>query len=285
MHEVFLTMIKRLLIPFLTGSLLLAGCSEEPQPDFKVGVVSDIECEIENAKISATHLKLESIDMMLIAGDVYENEQLRGRASICPASIDNVKEMVEGITPYAQLGVPVYVIAGNHEEQAVYKKAITQLNKQFPNVHDITKLSVDLEGLNIVGLGGYHHPRFTAPKGYLLKEGDYEWAYEQLQAYQSQEEPILFVTHGPPFSKSRIDYVYGTGHVGDKNLTLIMNGDLDHIVNAHGHIHQGGGHQDTTYKAGTSINVASVTSFLNPRAPRTGIISFHGMETTYDVVQ
>ena len=80
----------------------------------KIGLVSDIEGSIRNAQIAANRFADQNLDAIIIAGDTYEDEQRR-RNPLYPNSTDNVQEMVDGITPYAGFGVPVYVIQGNHE--------------------------------------------------------------------------------------------------------------------------------------------------------------------------
>jgi len=240
-----------------------------------IGVVSDIEGAVENAKISAEKLRKENVDAVIIAGDCYENEKIR-RNPLYPNSTNNLEEMVEGIRPYAELGVPVFVIPGNHESQVVYHHAMNKLKREYPRVFDIRNASVDLEGVNIVGLGGYHDKRFTDPNGFILTPDDYKTAIDMLFSFQDQDELTLFVTHSPPKSKSKIDYVPEAGHVGDENIKDIMNIDFEEKVNnIHGHIHEGGGNIDHFgYKAGMAINVSSITDYNNPDAPNTGLVSY-----------
>lgn len=245
----------------------------------KIGVVSDIEGAIANAQASAEKLKGQNVDFVILAGDNYENEKIRMNP-LYPSSTDNMKEMIEGIKPYAQLGVPVFIIPGNHETGNIYSKSINKLRKSFPNIFDLKENWADLNGVNVVGMGGYHDPRFTTGDGFFLSEKDYEKAINSLNGFQKQAEPTIFVTHGPPQSNTNIDYVPNVGHVGDRNIETIMDSDLTNVLNIHGHIHEGGRSQDS-YKAGLSINVASITPYNNIQGPNTGLITINSKGVSY----
>ncbi len=236
-----------------------------------VGFVSDIEGAIDNAHKSALNLGSKGIDAVVIAGDCYENENI-GTNPVYPDSTDNLEEMVRGIEPFAELGVPVFVIPGNHESRKIYEQALKQLQETHPNVFDINSRTADLQGLNIVGMGGYHDPRFTVSDGFILKKSDYEKAITSMAELQEQGEPTVFVTHGPPLSNSAIDYVPGLGHVGDKNIKLMMSTELEGIINIHGHIHEGGG-SGAEYAAGIAINVAAVTDHNNLNGYHSGLLT------------
>jgi hypothetical protein len=179
-----------------------------------------------------------------------------------------------------ELGVPTFVIPGNRETQTVYTAAMENLQAQHPNVFDIREHKVDLQGVNLVGMGGYHHPRFTVTGGFLLTTDDYRRARRHLEELQPQQEPTVLVTHGPPLASTRIDLVARAGHVGDKNIRAIMDASFKSIINVHGHIHEGGGGLDR-FKAGPAYNVSAVTSFNNPRGPNAGLIIIADGEATY----
>lgn len=249
----------------------------------KIGVVSDIEGAVENAVNSADKLKKQDIDAIIIAGDCYENEQIR-RNPVYPYSTDNDQEMFDDIEPYAKLGVPVFVIPGNHETKSVYNETIKKLQEKYPNVLDIKDKIADLKGVNIIGMGGYHDSRFTASGGFLLSDTDYKKATENLTEMQKQKELDIFVTHGPPKSKTIIDYVEGAGHVGDEEISKIMNENLEKMINVHGHIHEGG-NNSCKYKCGTAINVASINGLNNPNAPTTALIFVKDNGITYEFLR
>ncbi|MDP2672452.1 MAG: metallophosphoesterase [Nanoarchaeota archaeon] len=246
----------------------------------KIGVVSDIEGAIQNAQVSAKKLQKEKVDVLIISGDCYENESIR-RNPLYPNSTNNLEEMIAGIKPYAEIGALVLIIPGNHEKKDIYKKAINKLKEDYPNVFDIKNKSVDLKDFNIVGMGGYHDSRFMDSEGFLLEKGDYEKALNSLQKFQNQNEPTIFVTHSPPKSNSKIDYVHGAGNVGDSEIEKIMNNkSLDKIVNVHGHIHEGG-RNVAKYKSGVALNVASITSYMNQKGVNTPLLIIKDNDIQY----
>ncbi len=305
-------LIKYLTIPFVAGTIIFSGCSKKEEfkeisikgstysistkdivqtkssflndGAIKIGVVSDIEGAIENANASANELKSQNLDAVIIVGDCYENEKIR-RNPVYPESTDNLQEMIKSVESYAKLGVPVFVIAGNHEVQSVYNKAVKKLQESYSNLFNINKKSVDLKGVNIVGMGGYHDQRFTTKNGFLLNNSDYNRAERDLNKFQAQKELNIFVTHGPPKSKNLIDYVNGAGHVGDRNIQEIMDSPkLEKIINIHGHIHEGGRNSDN-YKSGISINIAAIGDYNNKKGANTGLISIKDGKANYEEVK
>ncbi|MBI2632135.1 metallophosphoesterase [Candidatus Pacearchaeota archaeon] len=242
----------------------------------KIGAVSDIEGDIEgdleNAVKTAEILRKESVDVVVIAGDCYENEKLRINPKY-PESVDNEGEMIAGIKPYAFLDVPVFVIPGNHEDREIYNGAINKLRENYPNVFSINGREVDLIGINMVGMGGYHDRRFLSPDGFQLRRDDYEKALASLRELYQQGEQIILVTHGPPYSNTKIDYVENVGNVGDKGISHLLVQDLEKIVNLHGHIHEGGGSL-AYFGQNLAINVSSVGEY-NTHGGNCTILTFN----------
>ncbi len=246
----------------------------------KIGIVSDIEGSIENAQSTSQRLKSERLDAIIIAGDVYENEQIR-RNPLYPNSTENIKELVKGISPYAELGVPVFVIPGNHETKTEYAQGINELRKKHQNMFDITSTAVDAQGVNIVGIGGYHDRNFIAQGGFQISDKDYARAKKAITKFELEDDIIILVTHSPPRTSGKIDYVQGTGNVGDSRINELLTSSK--IINVHGHIHEGGGN---TAAVGNSIaiNVASITSYNNPNAPGATVITISNGTAGYKFI-
>jgi Icc-related predicted phosphoesterase len=274
-----------IIILILFGMLFtLSGCNDKDY--ITIGVVSDIEGAIENAQESAEKLKDMKVEYIIIAGDCYENEQIR-ISPLYPESKDNIKEMINGIAPYAALKVPVYIIPGNHEKKEIYEAAIESLKGTYPNIHDISDSSIDLEGFNIVGLAGYHEERMTDPNGFLITNESIETAKENIQIFQEQDEPTLFVTHGPPLTGGELDYLQGFYNVGDYRITEIINSSsYMNIFHIHGHLHERGALWDE-FNGGKSVNVAAITPYNNPNATegRTGVLLIKKLNVTYYTLQ
>jgi len=236
----------------------------------KIGFVSDIEGALDNAADSALELEQEKVDFIVIAGDNYENENIRD--ALYPNSTDNVDEMIKGVEPYAKLGIPIFIIPGNHETKQVYDAAIKVLQEEYANVFDIRYNDADLIGINIVGMGGYHIRGFVEENGFLLTDKDYENSKKKILEFRDQNEPTLFITHGPPLSESDIDLVSGVGNVGDEKIRDIMNSDIGEVINIHGHIHEGG-RSFAEYKSGPAYNVAAITSYKNKNPANIGLLT------------
>jgi Icc-related predicted phosphoesterase len=224
-----------LFIVLLGIAFILSGCSDNAANEIKIGIVSDIHGNPDAEK-------LKGADFILIAGD-YANVTL-------------------DIEPYAKLGIPVYVIPGNHETKEDYYNEIEDMHERYLPVIDIHGKAVDLPGFNIVGLGGYYDKDYIVENGFLLNDSDYENAREMLFSFMSQDEPIIFLTHSPPFSDTKMDYVPNVGNVGDKKIADLMNDNqLSNIINVCGHIHEGKG-ISAEYKSGYSINSATITELI-----------------------
>jgi len=249
-----------------------AGFDADTNGDGKVrvGMVSDIEGAIDNSEIAANKLSRSNIDLIVIAGDTYENEQKRRKPKY-PNSTDNLAELVEGIEPIAKLGVPVYVIPGNHENITIYNQGIFRLQKRYPNVINADGKSFDLDGLNIVGMGGYYNSNSVAQGGKVLEKSDYQKARGQLMSFHDSDMTVL-ITHSPPKTDRKIDYVYGVGNVGDANITALMTAKSIFVVC--GHIHERGGNW-TEIGDSSAWNAASVTNYSNPNAPAASVFEIN----------
>ena len=254
----------------LSNSLLPAVPPADTNHDgeIRLAAMSDLEGFEGFSKMIAEELAGRGVDLVVVAGDLYEDEGHR-KHPVLPDSTDNVAEMVADLRPLAALGVPVYVIAGNHESRAVYAAAMAVLARECPNVVDINARSVDLDGLNIVGMGGYHQAGRGAPDAFVIGPEDYARARANLADFAATQpgEPVVFLSHSPPLGAGNEDYVEGfgvNGHTGDPALAAI----LDELPCWHlcGHIHQRGGEQEA-FARGVSRNVASVTPYYNPGAP------------------
>jgi Icc-related predicted phosphoesterase len=175
--------------------------------------------------------------------------------------------MFDGLQPFAELGVPVYVIPGNHEERDVYRQGLAMLQQQYPQVIDVNGKAVDAGGAHLVGLGGYYLKNFIPDDGFLTNATSYAAAERQLKSFRA-EAPVIFVTHSPPLGRSKIDLVEGVGHVGDANITRILSGTS--VFHVCGHIHEGGGTFEQ-FNRSTSYNAASITPYMDPDAPRTTV--------------
>ena len=243
----------------------------------KIGIVSDLEGDIADIDKSVQKLKnVSGLDGIIIAGDCYENEAIR-RQPLFPNSTDNIKEMA-AIEKYAALKVPVFVIPGNHETRDIYEKAILKMHDDgYVGIFDINGRSVDLKGLNIIGLGGYYDNKFMPENGFLLTREDYSRAVRQILSYKSQNEETLLVTHSPPYTQGgKIDRILQGANVGDVNISLMLSDPrLGKFDNVNGHIHEAGG-TSAEFPDGNSYNVAAINPLNNPTSGDVTLLTIYG---------
>jgi Icc-related predicted phosphoesterase len=246
--------------------------------EIKLGVVSDIEGAIDEAKKSALKLKQEDVEAIIIAGDNYENELIRHNPMFHEPN--KLKQMKQGILPYVELDIPVYIIPGNHESSVIYKKAIREIRKIHKNLIDIHMKTIKKKDFAIVGFGGCFDFMITDPEGVVPGQKEYKKVKVMLQ--KVTKKPLLFVTHVPPKSRENIDFVPGYDHVGDSEIRKLMT-CTKNIVNIHGHIHEQGG-QFSYYKTNIAINVASITPFHNYRGSNTAILRMFNNKVLYEEI-
>ncbi|MCP4146881.1 MAG: hypothetical protein GY757_03940 [bacterium] len=63
--------------------------------------------------------------------------------------------------------------------------------------------------------------------------------------------------------------------MGDKAPALELNtikNPARSILNVHGHIHEGAGGGDNSFKAGAAVNIASISNTYNESAPDYGVL-------------
>lgn len=244
--------------------------------EIKIGIISDIEGAIDEAKRSAKKLKKEDVECIIVAGDTYENDLIRF-SPLFPEK-NKVKQMIEGLTPFAELNVPMYVIPGNHERKEYYMKALRLLRKKHKKVKDLNQKLITNKEYAIYGFGGCFDFMIVDPDGFIPTTSDYEKAKKTLQKIKNK--PILFITHVPPKSRDDIDLIPGQEHIGDREIRKLMT-CAKNIVNLHGHIHEQGG-QFSYYKSNIAINVASITPYRNYRGSNTAILRLFNNKVLYE---
>jgi len=240
----------------------------------KLVIISDLEGDAYQINESVRRIKmLSDLDGIVFAGDLYENEEIR-RMPQFPFLRQNVQEMFNNLLPYAKLKCPMFIIAGNHEEQDIYETALIRLHEAgYAHIIDINRAAIDFDGINIVGLGGYHFDQIMPNNGFKISQKDYEDAFNMIKDFQSQNEITLFITHGPPKTESgSLDYVNNIGHVGDFKIAEVLNfNGFKNIYHFHGHLHERGNIRER-FNSGISINVSAITSYNRLSKDNMGII-------------
>ncbi len=132
-------------------------------------------------------------------------------------------EAIAGVLrPIAKSGLPVLVLIGNREPKGGFLDAISSVQKEFPNVFNLSRArEVDLGSVALLSLPGYHDPRYliAGADGCLYHTDD----LKALGRLASQlKSTVVLASHGPPHGEGlhAIDRVQSPpGNVGDPNLT------------------------------------------------------------------
>ncbi len=178
-----------------------------------LGVLANLnEPSTENSKAIEAYLsffKEKGAQAIVVDGDSGENA-----------------ETIEGtLTPLAKSGLPLLVVIGNRESKGGFLDAIAALQKQFPNVFNLSKArEIDVGDVKLLSLPGYHDPRYllAGTDGCLYHSDDLK-ALKAVAA--SLKGPIVLVSHGPPHGEGphALDRVQSPpGNVGDPNLTTFI---------------------------------------------------------------
>jgi len=126
------------------------------------------------------------------------------------------------------LGVPVVLIHGNHEDE----EEIVQLLPQFKNIHWAHERMIEVCGVQFFGFGG---------GGFSREEPQLELLEKQYSAQFDHRTVVL--SHAPPFG-TIMDQPDTDWHVGNATLTMLIKRRKPLLVLC-GHIHEGFHTKDT----------------------------------------
>lgn len=207
---------------------------ESPRPagrPARLGAIAGIkELEPETqALLSDVLAKFEKadVDAILIGGDTAEEPEVL--QSIYAFLVANTKR-------------PLLTVIGNTERAGAHNYAVSKAREGHPNLINMgLTRRLDGEGFDVVSLSGYHDKRYLHLNGgclYTDKAID-----EVAQAAKASDDPVVFLTHGPPkqSGKPALDFVPGAGNVGDPAITKLIKdakipfGVFGHILEAAGH--------------------------------------------------
>jgi len=216
--------------------------TEDEDDIAKYAVLSDIHGQVERALIFAKTFKKQGVDGFIIPGDIVLNERLRyGRND----SRDDQEEIEQVLEAIAELGLPIFVIAGNHEKKTDYQKALANISKDYDNVIDMTKYRIfDGDDIDFVSMSGYQ--TFSIPgRQFIPDDGHYadpEYIEQTGKLREGLDDPVILITHGAGKTNAKSSpATISTGRdVGDQNTTDMMQ-KYDIPFSVVGHIHEAGG--------------------------------------------
>ena len=174
-------------------------------------VFSDVHEDFDQIKILSDRAKEDDIDFVLVPGDFTSFE----------------RELKQVLKVFNEIGKPVYLLPGNHEESEAYKETV----KKYKNLTDFDRSTFEKEDFIFLGYGGGGFSQTDAEFRTLARK----WYGEH------KNKKIIFVTHGPAYN-TKLDVVHET-HVGHKDYRAFIE-RIKPMLAICGHIHETAGMTD-----------------------------------------
>ncbi|MEM6532867.1 MAG: metallophosphoesterase [Myxococcota bacterium] len=194
-----------------------------------VGALTDIKEDSEenlaNLDAFVATFKKEKVDLVMIAGD---------------SGLDKA-QLLGVLSKVAEVGVPVFNIAGNREGKADYDAAMKEITEKHPNVLNLNAIRrVDTPLADFISMPGYFNPSYIhAEDGCQYFQADVD-ALDDLA--KASDSPVVLVSHGGPLQtgEQAIDRTAEGANVGDPMLTKAV--EKNEIkFGIFGNIHEAGG--------------------------------------------
>lgn len=196
----------------------------------RIGVISATKDEREETLAAIAklieRLKKQRMDVLVVNGDIAQHD------------IDVDQKLFPAL---ADSGVLTIVHAGNTESCGYFNRAATKVSANRRNlVNGNYVRQIELDDGVIYTLPGYHDRRFVHTGG--AAHYDEDDLYELRRMIRAGPGPKVLVSHGPPKMKGKraIDIASGAGHVGDPNMTDLIEGTKVKF-GIFGHILEAGG--------------------------------------------
>ncbi len=184
----------------------------------KIFAFADLHGDLKALKDVKKKLKANRPDAVVCAGDL----SIFG---------DNFFYLVNEID---ELGIPFFLIHGNHEDNSMIKKA-EQMMEHTINLHKKAHIYKDYLFIGWGG-GGFSH---------VDKSFEAETAKFKKIIKEKNIKKIVLVTHAPPY-KTKLDKIHGT-YAGNKSFrTFII--EAKPVLHVCGHLHENEGKQDALGK-------------------------------------
>jgi len=125
------------------------------------------------------------------------------------------------------IGKPIFIIPGNHEEGGEYKKAI----KDYPNCRDVDRKAIEVDDFVILSYGG---------NGFSATDSEFRDIGRKWYG-KYKDKKVILMTHGPPYNTT-LDSINGS-HVGNKDYRKFIERIKPKLAIS-GHIHETFGAMD-----------------------------------------
>lgn len=169
-----------------------------------VSYINEIEKELQNS------------DLVILSGDI--------------SHFGKRKDVQQIIQKLAVFNKHIYAVAGNCD----YKEADEYLTQEGINLN---KRITTIRGFTLCGLGG--SLPCPGPTPFEYKENEAKRWLKELEANLKSSEPIVFVTHEPPYN-TILDRLTDGRHVGSRSVRKFIE-ILSPLLCLTGHIHEGTG--------------------------------------------
>ncbi len=182
----------------------------------KILAFVDTHSDIEALRALAGRARKEKVDALICAGD-----------------ISNFGIGLNQLVSILDIGVPLYIIPGNHETAA----QVRTLEKKFDFVHDIHLKSKKIDNLLIIGCGGGGFSPFNTP----FEKSESKFA-EELRKFKDQKtRKCILVSHAPPYD-THLDELYNE-HSGVRSISQFIQKEQPDLCIC-GHFHENAGKKD-----------------------------------------
>src|SRR3989338_1050367 len=141
--------------------LIILSFIQSYDKSIKIGVLSDIHADKENLQYFIKELKKEKVDAIIISGDIVEHFR---------NNISDYDELNHSLFILAQQKATVFILPGNHENQADYAQLVEYYKTVNSKIIDLaTQNSVVFDKIIIIGFPGYENKDYNIDNGFLLE--------------------------------------------------------------------------------------------------------------------
>lgn len=177
-----------------------------------------------------THNNTDAIDSL-----IKKAKQKKVDAIICAGDISEFGKDLVKIVKKFNIGIPFYMIPGNHETD----EEIKHLDSKFSWFENFHLKAKKVDSMLLIGCGGgglsKNHTPFEKSEKYFRRE---------LKQFKNLDKTIL-VTHAPPYN-TLLDFIYDE-HVGVKSIRKFIEKEQPGLAIC-GHLHENANMEDTIKK-------------------------------------
>ncbi len=142
---------------------------------------------------------------------------------VCAGDLSNMGRDLEGILKRLDIGIPLFIIHGNHESEDEMKGVCSM----FPTMRYIHRASLRFKGFVFFGYGG---------GGFAIRDTVFESLMARLKKDLKPGDKVVLVTHAPPHG-TKLDYLPHAGHRGCISIRRFID-EIRPVLHICGHLHE-----------------------------------------------